>query len=282
MHSFFGAIFALAVCVAGCSSTEERHLPLELDVNELNPDANDGGDTYDRGRADSSTNLMVDLGMVTDARVEIDGAQDPCAPECSTDDDCQAGYTCQAMEDQSCNRARLQCVDACVDNPRNSRPEDLRCCRDDRSLAPLCRLGEWMCPEDTQVVRSSVEYCGPSENTPEVGVVCDAGNGQTLCEGEDYCCRWLNPTCTSDREATCYQRIFCDGPEDCAGDDICCASPEGRFEGSACRPPEACGRASQYRLCNVDGDCPDTQECCAATLQFSSAICLNTCHGESP
>ena len=52
MHKFFGGILALAVCMAGCSSPEERHLPLELDVNELNPDANDGG-AYGRDLADS-------------------------------------------------------------------------------------------------------------------------------------------------------------------------------------------------------------------------------------
>jgi len=96
------------------------------------------------------------------------------------------------------------------------------------------------------------------------------GAPATTCSGSDHCC-FHNYSATHDgycaTDACPFGRIECDGPEDCASGNVCCAEritdPSGVALAYvvACRSGNACA-SDTWQLCHAGtGACPSGQSC---------------------
>lgn len=93
-----------------------------------------------------------------------------------------------------------------------------------------------------------------------VGIECKT----TFCDLPEFCCgEQLQPPRVTyycgpgDRPEVCMgNRYFCDGPEDCGEDEVCCT---GGVEGDVGCVPE--GSCENYVVCHVTAHCPPLQAC---------------------
>jgi|SRR5579871_4184753 len=123
---------------------------------------------------------------------------------------------------------------------------------------------------------------GPDLASPE-SVACSFNQGAPCPLSTAVCCiHW--PTFDAQCEQTCpagYDRIACDGPEDCAG-SLCCGTYKlsARSFSTACAPACAMGSA---RVCHLASDCAQGEKCCTfdATMLYrmctSSPPLMTTC-----
>jgi hypothetical protein len=79
------------------------------------------------------------------------------------------------------------------------------------------------------------------------------------------------PPCTRGSSACAPYEPSCDGPEDCAGNKACCASPEwGREYGTAsateCSSARRCLDRFGFVACHADADCPSDMTCGDSSL----------------
>ena len=106
------------------------------------------------------------------------------------------------------------------------------------------------------------------------------------CTGNDdcsppgqYCCapQWQKWQCVS-AGAACNggTQIYCDGPEDCAASEICCAdySQLGTYQKLSCASQEACAADQKHRVvCGSTGKCPVGQSCKSSTQLPGYYVC---------
>ncbi len=103
-----------------------------------------------------------------------------------------------------------------------------------------------------------------------VGVAC----GMTTCTGTQECCL-ANGQRTCVDQGKCQGIAFtCDGPEDCAMNEVCCVSNTGGMPGSSCKAATMC----RTEACHADPDCPMAEpKCCQLGMNAEFKICLAQC-----
>jgi hypothetical protein len=122
----------------------------------------------------------------------------------------------------------------------------------------------------------------------------DSGSGESVSCGSSvcplpaqFCCQYLDtathaPTCQAPSEAcTSGTYLSCDGPEDCAGGEVCCGTivPYGGFESIygtvTCVAAAQCDLSKNMRVfCGNDaGACPSGLSCKPSTILSSYRVC---------
>lgn len=114
----------------------------------------------------------------------------------------------------------------------------------------------------------------PNDGTPPSDAPLGTTCGTATCDTTQECCVGAGgSTCVA--TGTCQTTAFqCDGPEDCASNEVCCFGAGGMGSGGTeCKAATMC----QNNACHVDTDCAgNTSKCCALqNVQYS--ICLGQC-----
>lgn len=91
---------------------------------------------------------------------------------------------------------------------------------------------------------------------------CLCSDGEICCVAQDEEVGIVAARCTPAGDCT-ETPIRCDGPEDCAGEHVCCFR-EGTDDGGACVPPAECTGDSDLTLCRADADCAPDRSCVPA------------------
>lgn len=123
---------------------------------------------------------------------------------------------------------------------------------------------------------------GGTGGAPEGGAiptVSCAGNGVCSPPGQ-YCCaaEWQKWQCVSASTA-CNggTQIYCDGPEDCATGQVCCAAYakiSKTYQKLSCAPKDTCAPEQENRVvCGSSGKCPVGQSCTSSTLLPGYSVC---------
>ncbi|RMG99828.1 MAG: hypothetical protein D6705_02105 [Deltaproteobacteria bacterium] len=126
---------------------------------------------------------------------------------------------------------------------------------------------------------SGGEACAPVEQSPGIacgpGLVCSqhtqsccyafAGGGEALrCDCPDTC----------NREAATVSEFRCDGPEDCAEGEVCCAEFDGVRTYASCKAADACFQEGKL----ATAMCKDETEC----APIPNAVCVDSVFPEIP
>jgi hypothetical protein len=240
----------------------------------------DAAQSLDVGSAGDFRSIDVALPDVAlpDASAASDAG--PCRHLCQTDEACGPTEECTLIHSPGCDATFMLCIDRC-ENPANRAPRNLRCCTGEMPTAPICADGEWGCPDGSGQFESIPDGCGPGTNVAEDGVYCDIGTPLNLCAPGFFCCVHVVTRCGNNPEMRCSFRRDCDGPEDCAEEQVCCAfladTPSPRYA-SACRSAADCAGEDELTTCNTSEDCPAGQNCCAERMSgIRTAICRPAC-----
>jgi hypothetical protein len=123
------------------------------------------------------------------------------------------------------------------------------------------------------IVKESDVTVGAAKAGPPATIKC----GDQVCS-KVCCASFDHYTCADDPGTDCERatngeaRFWrCDGPEDCAGGEVCCGLPDDRVQVVACAKPDACTGAYTHpryetvmprrRVCHDDTDCPRGLTC---------------------
>jgi hypothetical protein len=102
--------------------------------------------------------------------------------------------------------------------------------------------------------------------------------GDMTCMAPDICCvtsggpgpGGTTSECTD--EASCKGSVAaCDGPEDCDGAEVCCASFDPGGGGGAACTADAC----QFEVCHTPADCTEPTDMCCTF--FGTGVCYSFC-----
>ncbi|MBW2461138.1 MAG: hypothetical protein JRH11_05795 [Deltaproteobacteria bacterium] len=121
----------------------------------------------------------------------------------------------------------------------------------------------------------------------------DSGSGTVTCgtmtcdTTTEQCCvardgMGTTSTCIPAGDMCMGAAVDCDGPEDCTGSDLCCAT--GGFTGGltvSCVAADMCGGFTGFELCHDPGDCTDAADMCCPIMRggISASYCGARCFG---
>ena len=101
--------------------------------------------------------------------------------------------------------------------------------------------------------------------------------GTTTCDPMTQdCCITPNPgmdptfTCQDIGTLCAGSLVQCDGPEDCAMDEICCARTSPATFEATCGA--ACNGGNANVVCHIDTDCEAGEVCCPDPMGFSACV----------
>jgi hypothetical protein len=104
---------------------------------------------------------------------------------------------------------------------------------------------------------------GGSGGQPSVGeIACE----EDVCIGAEVCCIESQGPLVGDCKAAvaCNQvEAYCDGPEDCGDDELCCGVYNGSYSLIACSP--TCDGSGQIEICGASGMCQPGASCLDST-----------------
>ncbi len=100
--------------------------------------------------------------------------------------------------------------------------------------------------------------CEPTNQTETI----DCGMGKVCSPNSQACCYTfigvMPPELACDCPDACgpnASEFRCDGPEDCPGDELCCAMPSGDATRASCVTDQACFSGMGVPLCQTNADC---------------------------